>query len=80
MDNPNIALILQPSANIMVCDAHNTEWLCHSHTIDVACRFCQEFAMAQDLTQSYLLDLSFVLILTLALLILILVLENLPIW
>ena len=35
----------------MVCgdfNAHNTEWLCHSHTTDVAGLFCQEFAMAQD--------------------------------
>ena len=38
----------------MVCgdfNAHNTEWLCHSHTTDVAGLFCQGFAMAQDLTQ-----------------------------
>ena len=47
-------LVLQPSANIMVCgdfNAHNTELLCHSHTTDIAGLFCQEFAMAQDLTQ-----------------------------
>ena len=38
----------------MVCgdsNAHNARWLCHSHTTDVAGLFCQEFAMAQDLTQ-----------------------------
>ena len=38
----------------MVCDdfnAHNTEWLCHSCTTDVKGPFCQEFDMAQDLTQ-----------------------------
>jgi hypothetical protein len=38
----------------MVCgdfNAHNTEWLGHSHTTDVAGVFCQEFALAQDLTQ-----------------------------
>ena len=37
------SLILQTSANIMVCgdfNAHNTEWLCHSHTTDVAGLFC----------------------------------------
>ena len=68
--NVDKALILQPSANIMVCDdfnALNTEWLSHSHTTDVAGLFCQEFAMVQDLTQivdfpthihqPYLLDL-----------------------
>ena len=47
------ALIPQPSANIIVCsdfNAHNTEWLCHTHTIDVAGLFCQEFAMVQGLT------------------------------
>ena len=47
-------LILQPSANIMVCgnfNAHNTEWRCHSHTTDVAGLFRQEFAMGQDLTK-----------------------------
>ena len=52
--NIDKALILQPSANIMVCgdfNAHNTEWLGHSHTTDVAGVFCQEFALAQDLTQ-----------------------------
>ena len=52
--NIDKALILQLSANIMVCsdfNAHNTEWLCHSHTTDITCLFCQEFAMAQDLTQ-----------------------------
>ena len=54
--NVDKALTLQPSANIMVCDgdfnnAHNTEWLCHSHTTDVADLLCQEFAMAQKLTQ-----------------------------
>ena len=49
----NMALILQPFANIMVCgefNAHKTEWLCHSHTTVVAGLFCQVFAMAQDLT------------------------------
>ena len=38
-----VSLILHPSANIMVCgdfNAHNTEWLCHSHTTDVAGLFC----------------------------------------
>ena len=48
------ALILHPSANIMVCgdfNAHNTEWLGHSHTTDAAGVFCQEFVLAQDLTQ-----------------------------
>ena len=48
------ALILQPSANIIVCgdfNAHNTEWLCYSPTTNVAGLFCQEFAMAPDLTQ-----------------------------
>ena len=38
----------------MVCgdfNGHTTEWLCHSHTSDIAGLFCQEFAMAQDLTQ-----------------------------
>ena len=52
--NIDKALILHPSANIMVCgdfNAHNTEWLGHSHTTDVAGVFCQEFALAQDLTQ-----------------------------
>ena len=37
----------------MVCgdfNAHTTEWLCHSHTTDVAGLFCQGFAMTQDLT------------------------------
>ena len=51
--NIDQALILQPSANIMVCsdfNAHNTEWLCDSHTNDVTGLFCQEVAMAQDLT------------------------------
>ena len=52
--NIDMALILQLPANIMVCgdfNAHNTEWLCYSHTTDVAGLFCQEFAMAQYLTQ-----------------------------
>ena len=52
--NTDKALILQPSANIMECgdfNAHNTEWLCHSHTTDVAGLFCHEFAMAPHLTQ-----------------------------
>ena len=52
--NIDKALILQPSANIIICgdfNTHYTEWPCHSHTIDVANLFCQEFAMAQDLTQ-----------------------------
>ena len=52
--NIDKALILQPSANIMACgdfNAHNTEWLCHSHTTDVAGLFFQEFAMAQYLAQ-----------------------------
>ena len=52
--NIDKALILHPSANIMVCgdfNAHNTEWLGHSHTTDAAGVFCQEFALAQDLTQ-----------------------------
>ena len=38
----------------MVCgdfNTHNTGWICHSHTTDVAGLICQEFAMAQDLTQ-----------------------------
>ena len=38
----------------MVCgdfNAHNTEWLCHSHTTHGAGLLCQEFAMAQELTQ-----------------------------
>ena len=30
---------------------HNTEWLLHSFTTDVAGLFCQEFAMAQFITQ-----------------------------
>ena len=50
----SVALILQTFDNIVVCgdfNAHNTEWLCHFHTIDVAGLFCQESAMAQDLTQ-----------------------------
>ena len=49
-----MSLVLQPSANIIVYgdfNAHDTEWLCHTHTADVAGLFCQEFAMAQDLTQ-----------------------------
>ena len=52
--NIDKALILQPSANIMVCgdfNAHNTEWLCHSYTTVVAGLFCHEFALAQDLIQ-----------------------------
>ena len=52
--NIDKALILHPSANIMVCgdfNAHNTKWLGHSHTTDAAGVFCQEFALAQDLTQ-----------------------------
>ena len=52
--NIDKALILQPSANIMICgdlNAHNTKWLCHSPTTDVAGLFCQEFDMAQDLAQ-----------------------------
>ena len=52
--NIDKALILQPSANIMVCGDFNTldtKWLCHSHTTDVVHLFCQGFAMAQDLTQ-----------------------------
>ena len=52
--NIDKALILLPPANIMVCgdfNAHNTEWLGHSHTTDAAGVFCQEFALAQDLTQ-----------------------------
>ena len=40
------ALIFQPF------NAHNTEWLCHSNSTDVAGLFCQELAMAQDLTQN----------------------------
>ena len=74
--HPNIDKVLQPSANVMVCgdfNAHNTEWLCHTHTTDVASLFSLEFVMAQDLTQivdfpthipdhadhqPYLLDLS----------------------
>ena len=54
LSNIDKAFILQPSANVMVCgdfNAHNTEWLCHSHTTDVAGLFCQEFAMVQDLTR-----------------------------
>ena len=42
------------SPTIVVCgdfNAHNTEWLHHSHTTDVAGLFCQEFAMAQYLIQ-----------------------------
>ena len=49
--NIDKALILQPTANIMVCgdfNAHDTEWPRHSHTTDVAGLFCQEFAMVQD--------------------------------
>ena len=41
--NIDKALILHPSANIMVCgdfNAHNTEWLGHSHTTVAV--FCQE--------------------------------------
>ena len=34
-----------------IFNVHNTEWLRHSHTTDAAGLFCQEFAMAQDLTQ-----------------------------
>ena len=52
--NIDKALILQPSANIMVygdSNAHNTEWFGHSHTTDVAALFCQEFAMARELSQ-----------------------------
>ena len=52
--NKDMALILQPSANIMVCgnfNAHNTWWLHRAHTTDVAGQFCKEFAMAKDLTQ-----------------------------
>ena len=51
--NIDKALILQPSANMMVCGdfkARNTLWLCYSH-ITVADLFWQEFAMAQDITQ-----------------------------
>ena len=40
--NIDTALILKPSVNIMVCG---------DFTTDVAGLFCQEFAMAQDLTQ-----------------------------
>ena len=52
--NIDKALVLQPSANIMVCgdfNAHNTDWLVHSHATDNAGVFCQEFALAQNLTQ-----------------------------
>ena len=52
--NIDKALILHPSANIMVFGdfiANNNEWLGHSHTTDAAGVFCQEFALAQDLTQ-----------------------------
>ena len=37
--NIDKALVLQPSANIMVCgdfNAHNTDWLVHSHATDYA--------------------------------------------
>ena len=54
LSNIDKALILQPSANNMVCgdfNAHNIKGLCHSHNIDVVGLFCQEIAMAQDLTQ-----------------------------
>ena len=93
--NIDKTLILQPS-NIMECgdfNAHNYEWLCHSHTTDVAGLLCQEFAMAKDLIQISLfasltvmiishifLTYSFVQILTLALLLPILLWENLTIW
>ena len=56
--NLDKALILQPSADIMVCgdsNAHNTTWLRDSHTTDVAGLFCQEFTMAQQLTQIHLI-------------------------
>ena len=64
--NIDKALILQPSANIMVCgdfNAHTTKWLCHSCTTDAAGMFCQEFAIADTQIvdfpahQPYLLDL-----------------------
>ena len=87
--NIDKALIPQPSANIMVCsdfNAHNTEWLCHSHTSDVAGLFSQEYAIIYtqivdfltritdcDSHQPYLLDLF----LTLPLLLFILLWENL---
>ena len=82
-------------SNPQVCDdfnGHNTEWLCPSHSTDVAGLFCQEFAMVQDLTQivdfptcipehqPYLLDLFLCSNPTLALLLLILLWENLTIW
>ena len=51
--NIDKALILQPSANIMVCgdfNTHNTEWLCHSQPLMLQVCFVK-FAMSQDLTQ-----------------------------
>ena len=52
--NIDKALRIQPSANIMVCgdfNAHNTDWLRHSHITDVAGVSCHDFALAHDLTQ-----------------------------
>ena len=52
--NIDKALSMQPSANIIVCgdfNAHNTDWLVHSHATDAAGLSCHDFAMSQDLTQ-----------------------------
>ena len=53
-NNNKKALSIQPSANIFVCgdfNAHNTDWLIHSHTTDAAGISCHDFALSQDLTQ-----------------------------
>ena len=94
--NIDKALIIHPSANIMVCgdfNGHNTEWLYHSHVTNLAGLFCQLFAMAQDLAQirdfhiripyrddQLCFTYFFVLILSLALLLLIHLWKNLTIW
>ena len=48
------ALMLHPSANIMVCgdfNAHNIEWLKYPHAADIAGIYSTEDALAHDLTQ-----------------------------
>ena len=52
--NIDKALIRHPSANIICCgdfNAHNKEWLVHSHVTNTAGIFCHDFAVSQDLTQ-----------------------------
>ena len=47
--NIDKALSKQPSANIMVCgdfNAHNLDWLVHSHTADAAGLYCHDFAIS----------------------------------